>query len=135
MFVPFIRTGIGWFLGGLVLVVGVLVAVWRAASAQSRPERRMRIVWAVSALALLSVLAFRNAWWLVTFCVLGALGCGALAMVGGRQVRSILFSVVAAPYAGLRGLAGSAGSWAGATVSGPVCRGGRSGRLSSLRSS
>ena len=53
---------------------------------------------------LLAVLAFRNAWWLVTFCVLGALGCAALAIVGGRLLRSILFSLVAAPFAALRGL-------------------------------
>jgi hypothetical protein len=52
----------------------------------------------------MSVLAFRNAWWLVTFCVLGALGCAALAVVGGRLVRSILFSLVAAPLAAIRGL-------------------------------
>ena len=58
----------------------------------------------MAALALTSVLAFRNAWWLVTFCVLGALGCAALAIVGGRLVRSILFSLVAAPFAALRGL-------------------------------
>ena len=46
----------------------------------------------------------QSAWWLVTFCVLGALGCAALAIVGGRSVRSILFSLVAAPFAALRGI-------------------------------
>jgi hypothetical protein len=55
-------------------------------------------------LALLAVLTFRNAWWLVTFCVMGSIGCAALAIVGGRSIRSILFSGFAAPLAALRGL-------------------------------
>ncbi|MEV1146848.1 DUF4173 domain-containing protein, partial [Micromonospora sp. NPDC049799] len=67
-------------------------------------QQAVRAGWAAAALALLAVLAFRNAWWLVTFCVLGALGCAALAIVGGRLIRSILFSVVAAPLAAFRGL-------------------------------
>ncbi|PWU47905.1 DUF4173 domain-containing protein, partial [Micromonospora globispora] len=103
-FVPLSRTGIGWFLGWLTLTVGVLVAVRRKTAGLPRTERLIRGGWAVAALALLSVLAFRNAWWLVTFCVLGALGCAALAIVGGRLVRSILFSLVAAPFAAFRGL-------------------------------
>lgn len=102
--VPLTRTGIGWLLGWLVLTLGVVLAVRRAVAKLPRAERWVRAGWAVAALALLSVLAVRNAWWLVTFCVLGALGCATLAIVGGRLVRSILFSVVAAPFAGLRGL-------------------------------
>ncbi|MBX7265814.1 hypothetical protein KIF24_07080 [Micromonospora sp. Llam7] len=106
-FVPLGRTGIGWFLGWLVLTAGVVVAVRRHAAELPRPQRWVRAGWAAAALALLAVLAvlgFRNAWWLVTFCVLGALGCAALAIVGGRGVRSILFSLVAAPIAAVRGL-------------------------------
>ncbi|MFJ8685641.1 DUF4153 domain-containing protein [Micromonospora wenchangensis] len=103
-FVPLTRTGIGWFLGWLVLTVGVVAAVRRNADALTRTDRLIRGGWAAAALALLAVPAFRNAWWLVTFCVLGALGCAALAIVGGRQVRSLLFSLVAAPFAALRGL-------------------------------
>ncbi|MEO3818467.1 DUF4153 domain-containing protein [Plantactinospora sp. B24E8] len=104
LFVPLNRTGIGWLLGWLALTIGVVVVVRRHTAALPRAERWVRAGWAVAALALLSVLAFRNAWWLVTFCVLGALGCAALAIVGGRLVRSILFSLVAAPFAGFRGL-------------------------------
>jgi hypothetical protein len=104
VFVPLNRTGIGWFLGALVLAIGVGVAVRRATVAEPRAERWIRVGWAVAALALLAVLTFRNAWWLVTFCVLGALGCATLAIVGGRLIRSILFSVVATPYAAVRGL-------------------------------
>ncbi|WP_433529393.1 DUF4153 domain-containing protein [Micromonospora sp. CA-263727] len=103
-FVPMGRTGIGWFLGWLVLTAGVTVAVRAHTAALPRTERWVRAGWAAAALALLAVLGFRNAWWLVTFCVLGALGCAALAIVGGRRVRSILFSVVAAPLAAIRGL-------------------------------
>ncbi|MCX4388807.1 DUF4173 domain-containing protein [Micromonospora peucetia] len=103
-FVPLTRTGIGWFLGWLALTVAVVLAVRRTGAELPRADRRIRAGWAVAALALLSVLAFRNAWWLVTFCVLGALGCATLAIVGGRLVRSILFSLVAAPFAAFRGL-------------------------------
>ncbi|MFF5171595.1 DUF4153 domain-containing protein [Micromonospora sp. NPDC000089] len=103
-FVPLTRTGIGWFLGWLVLTGAVLVGVRRHTAGLARGERLVRGGWAVAALALLAVLGFRNAWWLVTFCVLGALGCATLAIVGGRLVRSILFSLVAAPFAALRGL-------------------------------
>lgn len=103
-FVPLGRTGIGWFLGWLTLTIGVVVGVRQPFADLPRGERWVRIGWAASALALMSVLAFRNAWWLVTFCVLGALACAALAIVGGRLVRSILFSLVAAPLAGFFGL-------------------------------
>ncbi|MFI1993952.1 DUF4153 domain-containing protein [Actinoplanes sp. NPDC020271] len=102
-FTPLDRTGIGWFLGWLVLTVGVVLGVRRSADLP-HSERWIRGGWAVAALALLAVPAFRNAWWLVTFSVFGALGCATLAIVGGRQVRSILFGLVATPYAGFRGL-------------------------------
>ncbi|MGK5674393.1 DUF4153 domain-containing protein [Micromonospora sp. URMC 106] len=114
-FVPLTRTGIGWFLGWLTLTVAVVVAVRRTGADLPRAERWVRAGWAVAALALLSVLAFRNAWWLVTFCVLGALGCATLAIVGGRLVRSILFSLVAAPFAALRGL-----PWVGGHLQAPA---------------
>ncbi|MEE6263490.1 DUF4153 domain-containing protein [Plantactinospora sonchi] len=103
-FVPLNRTGIGWLLGWLTLTIGVVLAVRGNAGALPRTERWVRAGWAAAALALLAVLAFRNAWWLVTFCVLGALGCATLAIIGGRLVRSILFSLVAAPFAAFRGL-------------------------------
>ncbi|WP_431727605.1 DUF4153 domain-containing protein [Verrucosispora sp. TAA-831] len=103
-FVPLGRTGVGWFLGWLVLTAGVLVAVRRHTADLPRAQRWVRAGWAGAALALLAVLAFRNAWWLVTFCVIAALCCAALAIVGGRRIRSILFSLGAAPLAALRGL-------------------------------
>ncbi|WP_328518426.1 DUF4153 domain-containing protein [Actinoplanes oblitus] len=102
-FVPLDRTGIGWFLGWLILTIGVVGAVRRSADL-SHAERWIRSGWAVAALALLAIPAFRNAWWLVTFSVLGALGCATLAIVGGRQIRSILFGLIAVPYAAFRGL-------------------------------
>ncbi|MGY0004616.1 DUF4153 domain-containing protein [Micromonospora sp. I033] len=103
-FVPLSSVGIGWFLGWLTLTLGVLVAVRRRTAGLPRAERLIRGGWAAAALVLLAVLAFRNAWWLVTFCVLGALGCATLAIVGGRLVRSILFGLLAAPFAAFRGL-------------------------------
>ncbi|MFB9545791.1 DUF4153 domain-containing protein [Micromonospora sagamiensis] len=103
-FVPLSRTGIGWFLGWLAVTVAVVFAVRRAVAELPRAERWVRAGWAGAALALLAVPAFRNAWWLVTFCVLAALGCAALGVVGGRRIRSILFSLVAAPTAAFRGL-------------------------------
>jgi hypothetical protein len=103
IFLPLNRVGIGWFLGWLALTLGVAFAV-RKSPDLPRRERLLRLGWAVAALALLLVPAFRNAWWLVTFSVLGAIGCTALAIVGGRQIRSILFSLVAAPYAALAGI-------------------------------
>ncbi|WP_127500380.1 DUF4153 domain-containing protein [Actinoplanes solisilvae] len=103
IFLPLNRVGIGWFLGWLALTLGVGFAV-RKSKDLPRRERLIRSGWAAAALALMLVPAFRNAWWLVTFSVLGAIGCTALAIVGGRQVRSILFSLVAAPYAAFAGI-------------------------------
>ncbi|WFE38594.1 DUF4153 domain-containing protein [Micromonospora sp. WMMD998] len=104
IFVPLNRVGIGWFLGWLTLTVAVLLAVRTRVAELPRVDRLVRAGWAVAALALLAVPAFRNAWWLVTFCVFGALGCATLAIVGGRLVRSILFGLLATPFAALRGL-------------------------------
>jgi hypothetical protein len=103
-FLPLGRTGIGWFLAALAPAVGVGVVAHRSSVELSTPERIIRALWGVSALALLAVLTFRNAWWLVTFCVIGALGCAALAIVGGRSIRSMVFSTVAAPFAAFRSL-------------------------------
>jgi hypothetical protein len=104
IFTPLGQTGIGWFLAGLSVAAGVAVAVRRQVAAEPAVDRWMRLAWTVAALALLAVPAFRNAWWLVAFCELGALACAALAIVGGRQVRSILFSQLAAAFAALRGI-------------------------------
>ncbi|MDG4802735.1 DUF4153 domain-containing protein [Micromonospora sp. WMMD980] len=104
VFVPLGRVGVGWFLGWLTLTLGVLLAVRTRTAELPRADRLIRAGWAAAALALLAVPAFRNAWWLVTFCVLGALGCATLAIVGGRLVRSILFGLFATPFAALRGL-------------------------------
>ena len=104
VFVPLGRVGVGWFLGWLTLTVAVVLAVRAKTADLPRADRLIRAGWAAAALALMAVPAFRNAWWLVTFCVLGALGCATLAIVGGRLVRSILFGLVATPFAALRGL-------------------------------
>ncbi|GAA2576743.1 hypothetical protein GCM10010435_61110 [Winogradskya consettensis] len=103
IFLPLNRVGIGWFLAWLTLTLGVGFAV-RSSKDLPAPERLVRSGWAVAALALMLIPAFRNAWWLVTFSVLGAIGCTALAIVGGRRVRSILFSLFAAPWAAFAGI-------------------------------
>ena len=104
VFVPLGRVGVGWFLGWLTLTLAVLLAVRSKTADLPRADKLIRAGWAAAALALIAVPAFRNAWWLVTFCVLGALGCATLAIIGGRLVRSILFGLVATPFAALRGL-------------------------------
>jgi len=74
--IPLGRTGIGWFLAALAPAVGVGVVAHRSSVELSTPEahpgRCGRFI-----LALLAVLTFRNAWWLVTFCVIGALAARA----------------------------------------------------------
>ncbi|MCZ7425546.1 DUF4173 domain-containing protein [Micromonospora sp. WMMA1949] len=104
VFVPLGRVGVGWFLGWLTLTLAVVLAVRSKTADLPRADKLIRAGWATAALALIAVPAFRNAWWLVTFCVLGALGCATLAIIGGRLVRSILFGLVATPFAALRGL-------------------------------
>ncbi|MET9298035.1 DUF4153 domain-containing protein [Micromonospora aurantiaca] len=104
VFVPLGRVGVGWFLGWLTLTLAVVLAVRSKAADLPRADKLIRAGWAAAALALIAVPAFRNAWWLVTFCVLGALGCATLAIIGGRLVRSVLFGLVATPFAALRGL-------------------------------
>ncbi|SDT46055.1 DUF4153 domain-containing protein [Actinoplanes derwentensis] len=103
VFLPLDRVGIGWFLAWLTVTLGVVFGVGKSADLP-RSERLFRAGWATAALALLLIPAFRNAWWLVTFSVIGAIGCTALAIVGGRRVRSILFSLFAAPWAALAGI-------------------------------
>ncbi|MFI7333227.1 DUF4153 domain-containing protein [Micromonospora aurantiaca (nom. illeg.)] len=104
VFVPLGRVGVGWFLGWLTLTLAVVLAVRSKTAELPRADKLIRAGWAAAALALIAVPAFRNAWWLVTFCVLGALGCATLAIIGGRLVRSVLFGLVATPFAALRGL-------------------------------
>ncbi|ADU06825.1 hypothetical protein ML5_1286 [Micromonospora sp. L5] len=104
VFVPLGRVGVGWFLGWLTLTLAVVLAVRSKTAELPRADKFIRAGWAAAALALIAVPAFRNAWWLVTFCVLGALGCATLAIIGGRLVRSVLFGLVATPFAALRGL-------------------------------
>ncbi|GGJ76102.1 hypothetical protein GCM10010123_02600 [Pilimelia anulata] len=120
IFTPLGGVGIGWPLAG-ACVLGAVVAVARTGPLDPA-DRRARLGWSAAALALLSVLAFRNAWWLVAFCVLGALGCTALAIVGGRSIRGIAFGLLGAPLAAVRGL-----PWLGRTLLAPAGRGGTGG--------
>ncbi|WP_344135398.1 DUF4173 domain-containing protein, partial [Luedemannella flava] len=110
VFVPLSRVGIGWLLGGLGAGIAAGVVARLGDAKLTTTDRVFRAIWGASALALLSVLAFRNAWWLVTFCVLGALGCATLAVVGGRSIRALLFGPFAVAAASMRGLPWLAGN-------------------------
>ncbi|GAA2514341.1 DUF4173 domain-containing protein [Pilimelia columellifera subsp. columellifera] len=102
LFVPLTASGVGWLLGGAGIVGAVAVATRSIGTDLPARERLIRAGWAAAALALLSVLTFRNAWWLVTFCVFGALGCAIMATVGGRSARAIMFGLIGAPVATAR---------------------------------
>jgi len=111
--------GIGQFLGALSLTAAVIVAVARVGTPLSRAERFERLGWAGASLALVAVLTFRNAWWLVAFCALGALGCAALAVFGPRRVQSMAVALLWSPVAIVRGV-----PWLRATTRGVVQHGG-----------
>ncbi|MEV0083112.1 DUF4173 domain-containing protein [Saccharopolyspora sp. NPDC050642] len=100
IFVPLGGPGIGWPLLGLTIAAG-MVLVGRKA------ERKVHIgqvCWAVVALLLLSVCAFRSADWLTAWCVLTAGVAGVLAVTGGRSVRTFGLAAIAIPVAALRAL-------------------------------
>ncbi len=103
-FVPLVRVGVGWLLGGLVATVGVATVAKATMARLPAGEKLVRAGWGVSSLALLSVLTFRNAWWLVTFCVMAAIWCAVLAVTGARSIRSIIVGALAVLPASMRGL-------------------------------
>ncbi len=104
VFVPLSRVGVGWLIGGLIATIGVATVAKRTMTQLPVGEKLIRAGWGVSALALLSVLAFRNAWWLVTFCVMAAIWCAVLAVTGARSIRSIIVGALAVLPASVRGL-------------------------------
>ena len=89
------RLGIG------VLVVAVALA-WAARAARSRAEgpegttRPWRWGWAAVALVLASSAVLRDATWVVLPALAGAIGCGSLAVAGGRTWAGVARGVVAA---------------------------------------
>jgi hypothetical protein len=90
-----------------VLTTGVAVTAAVAAQAPDRLRRRHELVFGVLALLLLSVVAVRDAGWVVALCMLGALGCGSLAVSGARSWLATAVTAFIVPLAGVRGCPGS----------------------------
>ncbi|HET8681151.1 MAG TPA: DUF4173 domain-containing protein [Micromonosporaceae bacterium] len=100
--VPLDRTGVGWALTGLTMLLGLR---WVAASRPAGPgARASRTAWALAALALLAVGAVRDAGWLFVLCLLASVVAGALAVVGPRTVPGMVGSLLVQPAAVLRAL-------------------------------
>ncbi|MEU7629788.1 DUF4173 domain-containing protein [Nocardia sp. NPDC049220] len=126
--IPADRPGIGWVLAGSVLVTAVFSIDRNARRAAvivpgapdtidgsapelgterpirprafaRRRENAGRLWWALLALALLAVGAFRAAGWLFALCVVAASVSGSLAVVGRRSARGVLYDMVAVPLA------------------------------------
>jgi hypothetical protein len=88
------RAGIGWLVTGLAVAGTALVA------ARRRPTAG-QFVWGSAALALLGMGALR-AGWLFSYCVLGALLAGSLALAGGRTARGLALGMSAGLVAAFR---------------------------------
>jgi hypothetical protein len=97
---PLDRPAVGWLL--VALVMG-LAAAW-ASRKTERPLSFARVAWALAALALLAVGAFRASVWLFDLCVAGAFVAGSLAVVGPRTARGALYDVFAVPIEAVRRL-------------------------------
>ncbi|MBM2616982.1 DUF4173 domain-containing protein [Actinoplanes sp. LDG1-06] len=107
---PLDRPGIGWLLTALAAVAAVAVAdttrVTRGPKplvVRSRPRLGAeQIAWAAATVALFAVGTFRSAGWLFTLCVLVAGLTTALALAGGRSMRSIFVACTLPFFAALR---------------------------------
>jgi Domain of unknown function (DUF4173) len=102
---PLGRPGIGWFVITAVAAAAVAGIASRARRLDPTPHaRRADVVdaaWGLAAVALSGVAAVRDAEWLVVLCMLAA-ACAASVAVAGRHFRSLVFSTMAVPLAGLR---------------------------------
>jgi hypothetical protein len=94
------RPGLGWLLVGLTAAAGT----WWVTRAEGTRLPRMRAVWALAAIALLSVGTFRAAGWLFALCVPVALACAGLALAGGRTARGLAAGALATPLGAVRSL-------------------------------
>lgn len=107
--VPLDRPGIGWVLAGAAAAAAVGAVHHRACRTagqeHGQARNRERLWWAVTALVLLAVGAFRAAGWLFVLCVAAAAVAGSLAVVGRRSVRGTLRDALAVPLASFGALA------------------------------
>ncbi|WP_250031775.1 DUF4153 domain-containing protein [Paractinoplanes maris] len=94
---PLDQTGVGWLittLAGLVAVIaaGPVPPLGGPPPLVVRPRYRPgpeRLAWGVASVALVAVGTFRSAGWLFALCLVTATLTGALALAGGRSMRSI----------------------------------------------
>ncbi|GIJ51492.1 hypothetical protein Val02_83780 [Virgisporangium aliadipatigenens] len=96
---------VGWLIVGLVAAACVLASRRAAvrASGESGWSPSPRALWAVAAVALLSVGTVRAAGWLFALCVPLAVVCASVAVAGGRTARTLLLTAFSTPFAGFRG--------------------------------
>jgi hypothetical protein len=94
---PLDRAGIGWLvtaIAAVAAVTGAGVAKSRGPAPlviRSRPAARIeQHAWTLATVALLAVGTFRSAGWLFALCVVVATLTAALALAGGRSMRSIV---------------------------------------------
>ncbi len=105
--VPLGRPGIGWFVAAAVAAVVVAAVARQAHRLDPTPHARrayaVDAAWGLAAVGLAGVAAVRDAEWLVALCLLASVGTASIA-VAGRHFRSLVFSGMAVPLAGLRAL-------------------------------
>ncbi|MFB9908771.1 DUF4153 domain-containing protein [Allokutzneria oryzae] len=97
---PADRPGIGWLVAALFAVAAVITTARRVETV----ARKRNLGWAVLAVALVAVGAFRDARWLFTLCALTALLAASLAVAGGRSTVEIVRGALEVPANAVRRL-------------------------------
>ncbi|HKD96837.1 MAG TPA: DUF4173 domain-containing protein [Micromonosporaceae bacterium] len=99
------RPGLGWLAVTLVLA-GTALAIRRGSGRRPEPRARRaeRAGWAVAAVLLVAVGTFRDDGYLFLWCVLAALACGSVALIGGRTSPALAVGALAMPLAVFRAL-------------------------------
>jgi hypothetical protein len=102
---PLDRPGVGWLVTALAGLAAVILA--GPISTQTGPPPLVvrpryspgpeRIAWGTATLALIAVGTFRSAGWLFVLCLVVATLTGALALAGGRSMRSV-FAAYTMPF-------------------------------------
>ncbi|AGZ46744.1 DUF4153 domain-containing protein [Actinoplanes friuliensis] len=113
--IPLDRAGIGWLItaiAGVAALTAARMAPHRISPTAPKPLvtrtrntlTRARFGWSAATVALLGVGTFRSAGWLFVLCLLTAILTGALAVAGGRSLRSMSVATIMTPLAGFRAL-------------------------------
>ena len=106
--VPWTSPGIGWLVTGVVVATVTVLGARSLRGPASGRATWSRIAWAGAALLLLAAVGVLAAPWLGVLCVVTAFGCGAVAVAGGRSLRSMVVGVCMLPIASVWAL-----FWAG----------------------